>query len=133
MAWYQQENKIDIFNSGTTGVISMQNLSTEAIWASNLRNFRQHGRWDVQRLFVTNGIDHDLRDISTINIGIYAAAAGMALKEILNIENNYASRSSSFYWKLDKPDPIYTHIPIRNVENTKIGYYLYKKGLITGY
>lgn len=120
----------------STSIIPGQSFTIEQlkeianIW--DLSKFKQGGEWDVQRLYSTSGIDKDTRDISTINIGIYAAASGMSLDDILTIEDSYARFFSKFNWNQDTPDKIYIHLPVRNVNNTKIGYDLYKNGKIKG-
>lgn len=99
-----------------------------------LSRFGHGGIWDVQRLYVTSGIDYKLRDVSTINIGIYAAASGMSLNDILTVENTYVQiTNADFNWKINSPDKVYKYLPVRNVENTKIGYELYKNGQIKGH
>jgi len=108
-----------------------EDIFTKIVNFYNLQNFRPRGPWDIQRLYVTSGIDHDLRDISTVNIGIYAAASGMSLNEILNIENTFAYYKSSFKGQIMSPQ--YEYLAERNVNNTKIGYELYKNGKIKAY
>ncbi|CAI3961431.1 hypothetical protein, partial [Commensalibacter communis] len=91
-----------------------------------LGKFAQGQDWDIQRLYVSKGIDPRYRDVSTIAIGMFGAAAGIPEAEILNIENTYAWEKSKFtFTKEDPADVIYTHLPKLNVENTKKGYEIY--------
>jgi hypothetical protein len=63
-------------------------------------------------------------DYATIAIGLYAAAAGISMNEILTIEN-YRARDSH-YDPETRFDETYTHLPKRNVLNTDTGYSLFR-------
>ncbi len=95
----------------------------------DLSKFKQGGPWDLQRL---NGkFDSRFTDGATIAIGLYASAAGIPFKSLMTIQNDYAAIMST--WKTGTPmDQTWTHLPIRNVTNTAIGYRLYENGLVTG-
>jgi hypothetical protein len=94
----------------------------------DLSKFKQGGPWDLQRL---NGkFDSRFTDGATIAIGLYASAAGIPFKSLMTIQNNYAAVMST--WKTGTPmDQTWTHLPVRNVINTGIGYRLYENGLVT--
>jgi len=94
--------------------------------ALDLYNFRQNGPWDLQR---NPSNTPDLVDGATIAIGLYAAAAGMSEDELLKMQNDYAREHSHF--PANTPmDDTYPSLPKRNVENTHIGYELYRSGRI---
>ena len=88
-----------------------------------LSQFGQYGPWDAQRI---GGKNHSSYvDYATIAIGLYAAAFGLSQKDMLNIQNEYAR----FFSKFPPGTPMdkeYTHLPQKNVINTKIGYQLYE-------
>jgi len=67
-------------------------------------------------------------DYATVGIGLYGAAAGIPVDEILTYQNAYAAGRSDF--KKARMDPIYTNLAERNVFNTKLGYQLYQSGRI---
>ncbi len=91
--------------------------------ALDLARFRQGGSWDAQRhggRFVGEWVDY-----ATVAIGLYAAAAGMPLDWILRIQDEYAKRYSNFG---NVPmDAVWTHLPERNVRNTRMGYDMYHR------
>jgi hypothetical protein len=91
-----------------------------------LAHFRRYGPWDAQRL---GGSDHpEFVDYSTVAIGLYAAANGMSRAEILEVEDLVA-RGSHFHGKPEM-DKIYTHLAVRNIRNTDLGYQLFQSGKI---
>ena len=65
-------------------------------------------------------------DYATIAIGLYAASAGVPENWILALQDRYAERHSSF--GAVPMDPVWTHLPERNVRNTRLGYELYRDG-----
>jgi RHS repeat-associated protein len=86
--------------------------------------FNGGGPWDLQRI---GGVFHpEFRDVATIAIGLYSAAAGIPLNDTLAAENARAA----FNTYKDRLDQTWTHLPIRNVVNTQIGYDLYNSGRI---
>ncbi|GBR54983.1 hypothetical protein AA106555_1891 [Neokomagataea thailandica NBRC 106555] len=86
--------------------------------------------WDIQRLGQPKGtIKKEWRDIATISIGIYAAASGMSFNEIMNIQTAYVKVFGGT-WLDEKKDSVWNYIPEKNVQNTKIGFDLYRNGLI---
>ena len=91
--------------------------------ATDLLNFRHNGKWDAQR--VDGKFVSPYRDVATINIGVYGAAAGIPQSMMLSIENAYAARYSHFGVN-EKMDSVYTSLPVINVFNTMTGY-----GLVT--
>lgn len=103
----------------------------------NLFKFHQGNEWDIQRLYAAEGsIDHIFRDISTIVIGLYGAAAGIPKKILLEIQNIYAAGLSNFHLcnpqkrscdPMSKRSPAknYSHIAELNVDNMKKGYEIY--------
>jgi hypothetical protein len=91
-----------------------------------LAHFRRYGPWDAQRL---GGSDHpEFVDYSTVAIGLYAAANGMSRTEILEVEDLVA-RGSHFHGRPEM-DKIYTHLPVRNIRNTDLGFQLLQSGKI---
>lgn len=90
-----------------------------------LFNFRQNGKWDIQRL-EAGKFDEKYRDYSTIAIGLYSEAAGIPESLNLEIQNTYASLFSKF-GKNDPMDKVYTSLPARNVRNTRIGHAMAKE------
>jgi hypothetical protein len=90
-----------------------------------LAHFRPGGPWDAQRL---GGSYHtDFVDYSTVAIGLYAAANGMPREEILEVEDLVARRSDFKGQPLDK---VYTHLAVRNIQNTDLGYQLFQSGRV---
>jgi hypothetical protein len=90
-----------------------------------LAHFRRGGPCDAQRL---GGSDHpEFVDYSTVAIGLYAAANGMPRAEILEGEGLVA-RGSDF--KGQPLDKVYTHLAVRNIQNTDLGYLLYQSGRV---
>lgn len=98
--------------------------SIKTLLIVDLLNFKQGGPWDAQRLegeFFDGWVDY-----ATIAIGLYAAAAGIAMRDILAIQNAYAYLFSTF--KKVPVDGTYTNLARRNVLNTGIGFGLYRDG-----
>jgi hypothetical protein len=60
-------------------------------------------------------------------IGVFAAAAGMRVEDMLNLVDAYAAPISRFK---DDRDSVYTHSAKQDVEDTKRGYALYQSGRI---
>ena len=87
-------------------------------------NFRQGGRWHAQRL--EGEFFHEWVDYATLAIGLYAAAAGLSMRDILTIQNLYARLFSTF--PAAEMDRTYTNLAKRNVVNTEIGFRLYREG-----
>ncbi len=87
----------------------------------DLPKFWQGHEWDVQRV---GGWHKEFVDYSTIAIGLYGAAAGIPEELMLRAEDVYAWRKSDF--ATEKRDAAHTHLAERNVENTHIGYELYR-------
>ncbi len=88
--------------------------------------FRQGGSLDAQR--VDGRVVRQYVDYATVGIGLYGAAAGIPLDEMLANENEYAR------WHPRPPgqemDETYRFLPKRNVANTKLGYDLYSSGRV---
>ncbi len=93
-----------------------------------LANFRQFGPWDAQRIGGEKRPEYV--DYSTIEIGLYAAAAGFSRAQILEIQNIHAARKSNFH-KDTEYDKTYPFLPKRNIANTEIGFQLYESGRIS--
>lgn len=96
---------------------------------AQLWNFRQSAPWDVQRVGPNRLQTPAFVNYATIGIGLYGAAARIPLDEMLTYENWYAGLFSRYPADTDY-DPIYTHLPRVNVDNTKHGYQLYESGQI---
>ena len=92
----------------------------------DLFKFRRGGEWDAQRL--EGDFQGEYRDYATVAIGIYGAAAGLSVEDVLAVEDLVASVGGHYK---ELPDPDYVRLPSLNVENTRIGYDLYKSGRIT--
>lgn len=91
-----------------------------------LARFGRGGVWDAQRL---GGTYHpEFIDYSTVAIGLYAAANGITREEILETENLVAITSN--VKDSGRMDNVYTHLPVRNVQNTDLGYQLYQSGRV---
>lgn len=107
----------------------LRNLVPEVLLtqlAMDLVKFRHFRPWDAQRMdgeFFDEWVDY-----ATVAIGLYAAAAGMPLDGILRIQDEYARWFSDF--KDAKRDPVYRHLRVDNVRNTRLGYELYHSGRI---
>jgi hypothetical protein len=86
----------------------------------DLLKFRIGHDWDLQR---NPKFNEALRDGATIAIGLYAAAAGIPESALLTMQNTYAGIYSSFNEPMDET---YGNLAKRNVENTHIGYELYR-------
>lgn len=107
-------------------------LSEEAgsgVMAYDLSKFNRGNSWDLQRL---NGGQFDSRfvDGATVAIGVYAESANIDINHLLAIQDVVAM--SSHNPPDTQYDPVFTHLPIRNVRNTEIGYALVKRGLFGG-
>lgn len=89
-----------------------------------LARFGRGGAWDAQRLGRT--YHPEFVDYSTVAIGLYAAANGIPREEILETENLVAITSNCK--DSGQMDNVYTHLPVRNVQNTDLGYQLYQSG-----
>lgn len=88
-----------------------------------LYDFRQGGIWDAQRV---GGSFHPAYvDYATVAIGLWGASAKFPEETLLQIQNQYAALFSHFP-ESTPMDSVYTHLPIRNVTNTKIGYDYYR-------
>lgn len=118
LLWPSGINPVDVYNSGIT------NRPAEALSAGQLL-FAQNGYWDFQRGGSNDGnINHpEFVDASTVVIGLFNAAANVPLKVLLSEQNQYA-RFRSHYGPNVPMDKVYTHLPVRNVRNTIIGYQL---------
>lgn len=103
---------------------------------ARLGNFVQGGPWDLQRPVTEsrNGVptktayDKRFVNAASVAIGIYAAAAGWDLHDILTVSNAFAAVASS-HGKV-KYSKKYKALPERNVLNTTIGYNMQKDGKI---
>jgi hypothetical protein len=71
----------------------------------------------------------DYRHYQNIMIGVYAAAAGMRVEDVLKLVDDYAAPVSNFKAK-ERLDEVYTHSAKQDVDDTKFGYDLYKAGRI---
>lgn len=94
------------------------------ILLSDLGRFNRGNSWDLQRL--DGHFDPRFIDAATIAIGVYAASANMKIDTILSIQDVIAKTST--YPAKTRMDDTYTHLPLRNVINTQIGYDLVKNG-----
>ena len=90
-----------------------------------LSKLNQGGEWDAQR--VGGQFHPEYVDYATVAIGLYAASSGMSRDEILRIEDAFAARESRYRPETEM-DKIYTHLPVRNVANTDLGFQLYQSG-----
>lgn len=89
--------------------------------------FGQGGSLDAQR--VNGVVVRQYVDYATVGLGLYGAAAGMSLEEMLDTENDYAFFFSRYTHGEDM-DETYTKLPKRNVANTRIGYDLYNSARV---
>jgi hypothetical protein len=71
----------------------------------------------------------DYRHYQNIMIGVYAAAAGLPVDDVLKLVDAYATPISGFSTK-EKLDTVYTHSARQDVDDTKSGYALYQSGRI---
>jgi hypothetical protein len=71
----------------------------------------------------------DYRHYQNIMIGVYAAAAGLPVDDVLKLVDAYATPISGFSTK-EKLDSVYAHSARQDVEDTKFGYALYQSGRI---
>jgi hypothetical protein len=71
----------------------------------------------------------DYRHYQNIMIGVYAAAAGLPVDDVLKLVDAYATPISGFSTK-EKLDTVYAHSARQDVEDTKFGYALYQSGRI---
>jgi hypothetical protein len=96
--------------------------ATDAIAGAQIL-FGHNGYWDFQRSGSrTGGINHpEFTPASTVVIGLYYAAAGVPIETTLFLENRYAAMYSKFA-RGKEMDKEYTHLPRKNVVNTRIGY-----------
>ena len=94
-----------------------------AYQAMELCHFDRGYLWDAQR--INHTYHPEFVDYATVAIGLYAAANGIPEKDILTVQNLRA-RDSHFDSRV-KMDGTYTHLPTRNVENTHLGYELYRQ------
>jgi len=90
-----------------------------------LYKLRQGGEWDAQRAGGKNYPEYV--DYATVAIGLYAVSSGMSRDETLRMQDAYAARNSSYSPKIEM-DKTYTHLPVRNVANTDLGFQLYQSG-----
>ncbi len=112
------------------GILDRQPDADSAAIYSNviahLSLFQQGGPWDAQR---ANGqFLPQFRDYASVAIGLYGASAEIPVDLLLRIQNTYASNFSSF--RGERMDDVYTSLPRRNVDNTRLGYDLYQSGRI---
>lgn len=92
---------------------------------TDIRKFYHGQDWDMQRIFNEYGIhpiNHELRDYSTIAIGLYSYGAMIPRYAILLSQALYAGFNSDFNPR-EKRSLLY-FLPQRNYENTLIGYQL---------
>ena len=101
-------------------------LAALAYQAAALANFRRGGPWDAQR--IGGSFRNEFVDYATVAIGLYCAANGIAREQSLMIQD-FVARDSHYGPKVEM-DKTYTHLPIRNIRNTDIGYSLYQSGRI---
>jgi len=94
-------------------------------------NFRTGGAWDAQRINGGGkfGFYTEYQDFATVLIGIYFAGKGAPLDSCLTVQNGFAFFKTTHGAGV-RMDPTYTNLPIRNVDNTKIGYQLVQSGRI---
>jgi hypothetical protein len=111
---------------------SMPRLGADALAAAmfvaRASQFGQGGLWDAQR--VDGHFVDEYRDYATITIGLYMAA-GVSMRIALLVQNIYAWRNSTFDPE-EKMDAVYSHLPLRSVRSTELGYELYRSGRISG-
>lgn len=86
-----------------------------------LYKLKQGGVWDAQRAGGKNYPEYV--DYATVAIGLYAASSGVSRDEILRMQDAYAARYSRYSPGTDM-DKTYTHLPVRNVANTDLGFQL---------
>ncbi len=104
-----------------------QGMRSGTMSVNSLANFRQGGPWDAQRI---GGSFHEqFIDSATVFIGIYASNAGLSQDQVLGIQNAYASMFSQFATGTVF-DSRFTSLPLRNVQNTQLGYNLVGNGAI---
>jgi hypothetical protein len=96
---------------------------------AGLLNFGQGQPWDIQRVGSDRLPTPAFIDYATVGIGLYGAAAGIPVGEILSYQNTYAGLFSRFAPNTVY-DSTYTNLPARNVFNTNRGYELYNSGRI---
>jgi len=118
----RQAEEALLSSGGDEGALAALGYKTAA-----LANFRRGGPWDAQRLAGT--VHPEFVDYSTVAIGLYAAANGMTREEILEVEDLVARRSH--FQGNPEMDKTYTHLPVRNIKNTDLGYWLYQSGRVT--
>ncbi len=108
------------------GVPNMNDLFAMIQALRPLLNFRQGRAWDVQRIKGTSM--HDFVNYATVAIGLYGAAAGIPIDDILVLEDIYAALRSDF--GNVEMDRTYSSLPVTNVKNTELGYELFETGKI---
>jgi len=106
---------------------------------NTLKNFAQGASWDDQRVPGPE-ITPIFLTIATVNIGFFGAAAHIPANELLLIEETYIigrrlQRHRSLFGNSDFGDVPYAqfpfnYLPQRNVDETLLGYRLYKEGLV---
>lgn len=92
---------------------------------TDLRKFFQEREWDMQRIFNEHGfhpINRELRDYSTIAIGLYAYGAMIPSYAIISSQAVYAAFNSNFDPREERSFLYF--LPQRNYENTLVGYQL---------
>ncbi len=112
-----------------------RNAGDPAIF-ERLTNFVHGGPWDLQRPVTEtrngmprkNTYDDKFVNAASVAIGIYAAAAGWSLDDILRWTNRFAAVKSNF--GNVKFSQTYKSLPERNVLNTTLGYNMQKDGKI---
>ncbi len=101
------------------GLAASRLMFDRSLIKSPLRRFGQRALWDAQRYKLEKAMP-EFRDAASIYIGIYAAAAGIPLDMIQEIQDDYATFNSRF--SNEKMDDNYRGLPERNVRNVDIGY-----------
>ena len=108
------------------GLADKDDILSSTLLADRLMRFWQGHSWDLQR---TNGkVISVFIDSATVAIGLYCAAFGVSQDLALDLQEVYAWSRSNF--RGVPRDKQYTHLPVRNVFNTRLGYNLYLQGLI---
>ena len=93
--------------------------------------FRQGQMWDMQRLFAdsshNSGFNENIRDYSTVAIGVYSAGIKIPKAISLGGQSIYAALYSVMPATEEKWKPLVfipTNFPMRNKHNTALGYKL---------
>jgi hypothetical protein len=100
-------------------------MITSALMSKLLSPLAPGGVLDAERFDWT--YVRDYRRYQNIMIGVFAAAAGMRVEDMLSLVDAYAAPISRFK---DDRDTVYTHSAKQDVEDTKRGYALYQSGRI---